>query len=170
LENTLLSCNNLYRIAILILLFYEMRRNIMISTFNASAHRLSEGLQVEASARSFKVLMDEPVEGGGTDKGMNPVELMLSAYGGCMTILATMMAPDHDVQLDDFYADLEGDLDMDEGSEYNGFQEIRVTFHVKSSSPKENIDKLAQDVEASCPIGNTLREKVNIVFKGVVME
>ena len=65
----------------------------MISTFNAKVSRLSDGLQVEAQSRGFKVLMDEPVEGGGTDKGMNPVELLLSSYGGCLTILAAMMAP-----------------------------------------------------------------------------
>ena len=51
----------------------------MISTFNAKVSRLSDGLQVEAQSRGFKVLMDEPVEGGGTDKGMNPVELLLSS-------------------------------------------------------------------------------------------
>ncbi len=142
----------------------------MISTFNSTAHRLTDGMQVEATSRDFKVLMDEPVEGGGTDKGMNPVELFLSAYGGCMTILAAMFAPEFDVKLDDFRVELAGDLDMDEGSTYNGFQEIRFTFHVKSSSPKENVEKMAAAVESNCPIGNTLREKVRLVFQGVVME
>ncbi|MBM6991206.1 MAG: OsmC family protein [Mobilibacterium timonense] len=142
----------------------------MISTFNAKVSRLSEGLQVEAQSRGFKVIMDEPVEGGGTDKGMNPVELLLSAYGGCLTILAAMMAPGYEVDLGDCYAELEGDLDLDEGSEYNGFQEIRVTFHVKSSSPKENVKNLIQGVEAGCPIGNTLRGKVNIKFNDIVFE
>ena len=142
----------------------------MISTFNAKVSRLSDGLQVEAQSRGFKVLMDEPVEGGGTDKGMNPIELLLSSYGGCLTILAAMMAPGYQVELEECFAELEGDLDLDEGSEYNGFQEIRVTFHVKSSSPEENVKNLVQGIEAGCPIGNTLSGKVNIKFNDIVFE
>ena len=60
---------------------------------------------------------DEPVEGDGTDKGMNPVELLFSAYGGCLTILAAMMAPAYEVELEGCYVELEGDLDLDEGTE-----------------------------------------------------
>lgn len=48
---------------------------------------------------------------------MNPVELLLSAYGGCLTILAAMMAPAYEVELEDCFAELEGDLDLDEGTE-----------------------------------------------------
>ena len=52
-----------------------------LSTFKAKTV-LKENVLVEAEARSHKIIVDEPEILGGTDKGMNPVELLLSATSG----------------------------------------------------------------------------------------
>ena len=60
----------------------------MNTIFKATAKKLPEGLQVETTARNFKILLDEPEDLGGTNKGLNPVEAVLSALGACQTICA----------------------------------------------------------------------------------
>ena len=47
-----------------------------LKTYTAKAE-LIEGLKVRASARDFSVVLDEPLEQGGTNAGMNPIELAL---------------------------------------------------------------------------------------------
>ena len=47
---------------------------------------LVNGLEVETQIRRFKITMDEKEDLGGTDKGPNPMELVLSAYGACQEI------------------------------------------------------------------------------------
>ena len=64
----------------------------MLTTFKADVKKLPGGLQVEANARGFKILLDEPADLGGTDKGMNPVEAVLCALGACQTICAAAFA------------------------------------------------------------------------------
>nr|WP_223814532.1 OsmC family protein [Thermoanaerobacterium thermosaccharolyticum] len=58
-----------------------------IETFKAVSRKLPEGLAVESEVRGFKMLLDEPKEMGGTNKGMNPVEALLCALGSCQTIV-----------------------------------------------------------------------------------
>lgn len=59
--------------------------------FQASAH-LQDGVQVKVKSRNFQVTIDEPKELGGTDTGMNPVELLLCALGACQAIVARVYA------------------------------------------------------------------------------
>lgn len=83
-----------------------------VQTFKASAH-LQDGVQVKATSRNFELIIDEPKSLGGTDTGMNPVEVLLSSLGACQSIVARIYAPKFGVKLDDFRVDVEGDLDLD---------------------------------------------------------
>jgi putative redox protein len=49
----------------------------------------SDGLRQEITVRGKHLVADEPTEDGGTDQGLSPYELLLSALGSCtsMTIL-----------------------------------------------------------------------------------
>ncbi|MFW6230158.1 MAG: OsmC family protein [Halanaerobium sp.] len=129
---------------------------------------LKEGLKVEAEARGHKIIMDEPEELGGTDQGMNPVELTLTALGGCLSICAGMFAESCGVELNDFSVDLEGDLDLRgfKGADNvdPGFQEVRFTINIDSDSPAENIEKLVELIESRCPVSDSLKRNININF------
>jgi uncharacterized OsmC-like protein len=106
--------------------------------------------------------MDEPKELGGGDQAMNPVELLLSSLGGCITICAVAFAPTCGVRLDGFRVDLEGDLDPDgfmgkREDVRTGFQHIRFTMNITSSSPEENVRKLVKMIKSRCPVSDTLQ-------------
>ena len=147
---------------------------IMLNTYKASVKKLSEGLQVEADSRNFKILMDEPKELGGTDVAMTPVEALLSAYGACQTIVASAFAQDNDISFEELRIDLEGDLDPDGflglADVRNGFQEIRFTMHFKSDEPKEKLEKFADVSESRCPVGDNLANGVSLVLAGIEVE
>lgn len=146
----------------------------MLKTYKATAKKLSKGLQVEASSRGFKILMDEPEELGGTDAGMTPVELLLSALAGCKTIVASAFAAAQDITFEEFRIDLEGDLDPDGflglADVRNGFQEIRFVMHFKSDEPREKLKDFANFIQDTCPVGDNLVNGVDLVFDGIEVE
>lgn len=147
----------------------------MLTTFKANAKKLPEGLQVETSARGFKIILDEPEDLGGTDAGMNPVEAVLCALGACQTIVAAAFAEANDFEFEEFHVELEGDLDPDgfmglADDVRNGFQEIRFTMHFKTNESQEKAEAFADFIEERCPVGDCLMNGVKLVRSAVVRD
>ena len=127
-----------------------------------SSVKLGDGFYTEATSRDFSVFMDEPAHFGGTDKAMNPLEMLLGALGGCITISFRAFAREADVDLKGVSVDIEGDFDPAGfmGKDPNvrpGYQAIRCKVNVVSDSPRENIEKLLEIVESRCPVSDTLK-------------
>ena len=146
----------------------------MLTTFKAKATKLPNGMQVETQSRNFKFLIDEPKSLGGTDIAMNPVEALLCALGGCQAIVAAAFARAHKVTFEDFYVEIEGDIDLDgfmgKADVRPGFQEIRYTMHFKTEEPREKMEKFVEFIERTCPVGDSLENGVKLVNVGLVIE
>ena len=141
------------------------------TTFKSSVE-LKEGMRCQASARNFLVSMDEPPSLGGTDRAMNPVELLLSSLGGCLVISAQAFAGECGVELKDINIELEGDLNTDGflGKDPNvpaGLLDIRAKVNINTDSPSENVNKLIETIEKRCPVSDSLRRNVpvNVSFQ-----
>jgi uncharacterized OsmC-like protein len=135
---------------------------------------LQEGVKVNVRARNFHITVDEPPALGGTDAGMNPVELVLGALGACQSIVARSYSKKFEVNLEGFRVELEGDLDtdgfMNKSDVRRGYSDIRYTYYIKSPSPKENIMALVDFVAKTCPVEDTISNPVNVVRKEIVLE
>ena len=57
-----------------------------------SSSRLVEGFECEVQSRGFSIIIDEPEMLGGTGKGPNPVEVVLSALGVCQELTYRLFA------------------------------------------------------------------------------
>jgi len=104
---------------------------------------------------------------GGTDRGMNPVELVLCSLGGCLFICARMLAEDCGVELNDLFIELEGDVDLSgcmEGAKdvEPGFEEVRFTININSNSPEDNIRDLVELMEIRCPVSDSLQRNIKV--------
>jgi uncharacterized OsmC-like protein len=127
-------------------------------------------MKVESEARGFKIVNDEPVELGGTDLGMNPVEALLCAIGACQCMTARFFARSLKIDLEEYRVDVEGDLDSKgflkgDAGVRPGLQEIRLAIHIKSEAPPEKIAKLMTLVESRCPVGETVLNGVPVVVR-----
>lgn len=97
----------------------------------------------------FILEKDEPIVLLGTDRGANPVEYTLAALAGCLTTTLVFHAAAQGISLDEVESKLEGDTDLrgflglDE-TVRNGFDEIRVTFTIKSDAPQEKLEELVE--------------------------
>lgn len=128
-------------------------------TYKATARRTGD-LAVEAQAREHRVVVDEPATSGGTDTGMNPVELLLSSIAACQTISLAIYAEQMRIPIEELWVEAEGDMDSAGFMGYDGYrpgyQEIRCHVYVKSDAPPAEIDMLVQLVETRCPVEDSV--------------
>ena len=135
---------------------------------------LIKNVQVEVEARGHKVTIDEPERAGGTNLGMNPLELLLSSLGACQTIMAQSYADKMGVQYEQLEIELEGDLDTDgykgKSGAKVGLEEIRYTIHMKSDESQEKIEEFISYIEEHCPALDSLINPTKVVSKGVLVK
>lgn len=139
-----------------------------VTVFKATS-TLQQQMVVEAQARQHQIIIDEPTALGGTDLGMNPVELVLASLGACQTIAAQVYAKKFGIAYDELHVEVEGDLDLDgfldKGDVRPGFTEIRYTVHLKTDAPADQVAQFLAFVETHCPVGDTLAHGVKVVAK-----
>lgn len=143
------------------------------TVFHASAH-LQEGVKVLARSRNFEFTIDEPKNLGGTDTGMNPVEVVLAALGACQAIVARVYAKKFNIQFDDLWVELEGDLDtdgfMNVSDVRRGYSEIRYNIHIKTDATKEKVAEFVEFIEKTCPVGDTIANPVAVKLNDIIIE
>ena len=146
----------------------------MIETFKAVARKTSTGLEVETNSRGFKIIFDEPPQLGGSNQGMNPVEGLLCTLGACESIVVAAFAKSQNFSYEEFYVELEGDLDPDGfkglADVPKGLQTIRFKMHFKTDESQERCEEFARFVESKCPIFETLSLGTKLECVGVVRD
>lgn len=131
------------------------------------------GFKVETCSRDFTLLADEPEMLCGTNMAANPVEMVLQAYGACLTIGYAMNAAVRNIKIDDIKIDLEGEIDLPgflgleppeklHMDKLPGFKNITVKVRIMSSADKKTIEELHKHVLATSPVGMTLSRPVAI--------
>ncbi|MCZ6586448.1 MAG: OsmC family protein [Alphaproteobacteria bacterium] len=146
----------------------ELRANPdkAVATFVADSRQV-QGLQSETKIRNFTITVDEPESLGGTDKGPNPVELILGALASCQEITYRAFAEALEIPLDNVSVRIEGDLDLRGFFAVNdnvraGFQDIRGVVELDSSASEEELAELRKIVDAHCPVLDILRKPVPV--------
>ena len=83
---------------------------------------------------------DHPEVLVGSDQAPTPVEYLLHAIAGCLTAGIANVAAARGVELTKVSSTVEGDIDLlgilglSDGSVRNGYQEIKVTFHIEGDA------------------------------------
>ena len=140
---------------------------------------LVEDVRGTGQVRSFApIVVDEPPELGGKDKGANPVELLLVSLGTCQEIMYSAMASMMGIRLDEVKVSLKGSLDLKglfgmDPAIPPGYQQLTFETFLKSSASEEELRKLVEAVESHCPVLDTLVRPIEVsgkvVFNGVLM-
>ncbi|NLB50154.1 MAG: OsmC family protein [Clostridiaceae bacterium] len=120
-----------------------------------------EGLATKVLSRDFEITLDEPVDLGGTDTGMNPVEALLGSLAACKSIVIRAFVKKYKINLKSVRIEVEGDLDPDGFLGINkeakiGFSEIRSHFFIEADNTPEEIEAYIAFVERNCPVQDTL--------------
>lgn len=117
-----------------------------------------EDVRCSAKVRNFTPMtVDEPPDLGGEDAAMNPVELVLVSLGTCQEIMYAAYASVMGIKLDSVkvsvrgYLDLQGLFGMGENVP-PGFKRIKFDTQIESQASDEELTKLIETVESTCPV------------------
>lgn len=109
---------------------------------------------------------DEPEWLAGTNKGPNPVEYLLSALGGCLSLSFILSANNKNHEIKGLDVEVTGDVDLNillgikEGNP--GVYNLNVTFNVDTEIEDLKIEELMHDALSISVVGNTIQSKVQI--------
>ena len=126
------------------------------------------GFQSQAQIRNFTIPMDEPGALGGSDTAPNMVEMVLGAYGCCLTTGYVMNAALQGIELEGVEIAVEGDLDLqgffglapDVAPVYS---EVRARVHlIAPSATAEQLAALHAQVTRTSPVGSILERPVRV--------
>ena len=139
------------------------------ATFTASTW-LEEGFECRAKVRNLPPLVvDESRRIGGTDRGMNPIELLLCAIGTCQEIVYYLYASMMDIQLDELRVTCKGRIDLrglfNIETVVPGLAAVEFETHIKSAACKESIMQLIEIAERNCPIMDSVTRPVRATGK-----
>jgi len=122
----------------------------------------ARGLASEARLRDFRLVLDEPAEIGGSDRGPSPTELVLAALGACQEITYRLYADTLGIPLRSVSVRLEGRIDhrgffaVKDGVR-PGFRDVRATVTLDSPASAEDLERLKATVDRHCPVLDMLR-------------
>lgn len=124
------------------------------------------GDEIEHHVDDHAVSSDEPKGILGSDTGISPAELVLSALASCLTVgyaaNATAMGIDiHELRFEmTAYGDLQGFLNLNDVRP--GLSEIEVRTYLQANAPAEKLQELHDYVNAHSPIWDTLSKPVAV--------
>lgn len=133
--------------------------------------RWERGFRSAATMRSHTVPMDEPMQLGGSDTAPNMVEVVLGAYGCCLTTGFVANAGMMGIELEGVDISLEGDLDLQAFFGLKPPQEVspgytEVRAKVKLTAPtatEEQLKQLYEAVVPTSPVGSIIERPVKLV-------
>jgi len=116
---------------------------------------LESGMRfVGKGSDGHETVMDAHPKSGGADSAARPIDVLLSALGGCtgmdvVSILRKMRTEPEGLRIE---------IDGERRSEHpTAFTEIHLTYIVAGSVPLENVEKaVSLSLSKYCPVANTL--------------
>jgi uncharacterized OsmC-like protein len=107
-------------------------------------------MQEMAHKKETVLESDHPEVLVGHDNGPTPVEYLLHALASCLTSGIANIASARGVTLTKVSSTVEGDIDLlgilglSDGAVRNGYQGIRVTFHIEGDADDETLRKIVE--------------------------
>ncbi len=125
--------------------------------------------RLEAKARQFSIVIDEPPALGGDDLGANPVEYLLASYAGCINVVAHLTAKELGINLDGLKIRVEGNLNParlfgQSDDDRAGFKNILVNFSPNTDASQERIHAWIETIKNRCPINDNLANTTPLAF------
>ena len=113
---------------------------------------------------------DHPAVLVGKDNGPTPVEFVLHALAACLTAGIANIAAARGVELTSVSSTVEGDINLlgilglSDGSVRNGYEQIKVTFHIDADADDETVRGLVEQSRKRSAVYDALTNPTSVVI------
>lgn len=147
------------------------------NTWVSGTHSRSTGadfhgaLQEMQHQHDTELVFDHPAVLVGADHGPTPVEYLLHAIAACLTAGVANIAAARGVRLTKVSSTVEGDVDLlgilglsPDGSVRNGYEQIRVTFHIEGDADEQTLRTLVEQSRRRSAVYDALTNPTPVVI------
>nr|MDO8133568.1 OsmC family protein [Candidatus Njordarchaeum guaymaensis] len=120
---------------------------------------LIENVKFEAECRGHRIVLDQPVDDGGSDAGMTPIELFVASLGSCIAYYAVVFCQRHKIPSDGLNVEL--GWEWAEDPHRVGAIDVKITLRMKLGE-KEKTGLLR--MVKGCTVHNTMCNLPEIAF------
>jgi uncharacterized OsmC-like protein len=122
-----------------------------------------------AQTRRFTVIVDEPEELGGTDEAPNPVEYVLIGFGGCLNVMAHLIAQELGFTIRRLEIELKGTLNPDRlfgrsKAERAGYKHIEAQLKIDADADKTLLQEWLTRINDRCPVNDNLSNPTSVMI------
>jgi len=115
---------------------------------------------------------DHPEILASEDQGATPVELVLVGLASCLTAGVATVAQNRGIQLRSVEAKLEGRMNLYgilgiDGDVRNGYDDIKVTFHIDADASKKDIEALVAQSQKRSAVYDIVTNPTNVTVEVV---
>lgn len=117
----------------------------------------TDGARARTVARSFAIETDEPSPLGGTDRAVDPMELLLASLGTCLVIGWVTGAAKRGIEYRSLVIRVEGDYDLSgylalDSTVRPGYSALRYTVEVDTDADVSVLEEIRRAAEATSPM------------------
>ena len=126
--------------------------------------------QERVHEHTFQFDADHPAVLVGEDNAPTPIEFILHAIAACLTSGVANIAAARGIQLHKVTSTVEGDIDLlgilglSDGTVRNGYQQIRVTFHIEGDADDEKLRALVEQSRQRSAVYDVLTNPTPVVI------
>ena len=117
------------------------------------------GWRFSVRCRGHQVVSDQPLEEGGDDTGMTPVELFVSSLGCCIGVYAEMFCERHKIPYEGMNVDLEWKMAQNPSR----VSEFKATIRLEEDVDPDLARGILRMVK-HCTVHNTIRDPPKTEF------
>jgi len=126
--------------------------------------------QEMAHRQRTEVVSDHPEVLVGTDHGPTPVEYLLHGIAACLTAGIANIAATRGVTLTKVESSVEGDIDLlgilglSDGTVRNGYEQVRVRFHIEGDADDETLRGIVEQSRRRSAVYDVLTQPTPVVI------
>ena len=113
---------------------------------------------------------DHPEVFAATDNGITPIEYLIVGLASCLSAGVASVAQNRGIQLHSVEATVEGEHDIRgilgaDSEVRNGFNDIKVTFHIDADASREDIEALVAQSQKRSAVFDALTNPTNVTVE-----
>lgn len=146
-----------------------------LTTFGVTG--VGNGMKTElVSASGHNIVVDEPPSLGGDNSGPNPMEYLLAAFSGCVTVMVSIIAKELELEQHGVrWTRLEGGLDLRGLAGEQGAKPYLQTLHgeiqviTPEAQDSEKFRSLQEKVGSRCPVLTMFRHSLHLDLQWIAV-
>jgi uncharacterized OsmC-like protein len=131
------------------------------------------GFKSEATSRQFTAQVDMPCGLCGQDSAISPLEMVLQAYGACLSVGYAMHCAARGIKLQELKINIEGEVDLPgflgltapehlNMDSLPGYKFIKVDVRMKAEADDKTLQEIHRQVLSTAPVGLTISRPVRV--------